>query len=137
MSHCGGQEEDRPGSPGSSCLSMKSDRSKELNPPAFSPEPGPPNSGDRTRTQVSEEQRLSSCALCQAVLKDPVSTSCGHWFCRQCITSYRDQSDSAGDCPCPQYGERPRTMDSGLQDVKKNRQTSNVCLSKIDPSEWF
>uniref|UniRef100_A0A7N8XMQ7 RING-type domain-containing protein n=1 Tax=Mastacembelus armatus TaxID=205130 RepID=A0A7N8XMQ7_9TELE len=41
---------------------------------------------------VSEEQRLSSCALCQEVLKDPVSTSCGHWFCRQCITSYWDQS---------------------------------------------
>uniref|UniRef100_A0A7N8X946 RING-type domain-containing protein n=1 Tax=Mastacembelus armatus TaxID=205130 RepID=A0A7N8X946_9TELE len=54
-------------------------------------------------------QRLSSCALCQDVLKDPVSTSCGQWFCRQCITSYWDQSGSPGDCPCPQCGKRPRT----------------------------
>uniref|UniRef100_A0A7N9AS12 NACHT domain-containing protein n=1 Tax=Mastacembelus armatus TaxID=205130 RepID=A0A7N9AS12_9TELE len=123
MSLCGGEEEDRPGSPGSSCLSMKSDWSKDC-PPNLSLEPGPPDSGDRTRTQVSEEQRLSSCALCQDVLKDPVSTSCGHWFCRQCITSYCDQSGSPGDCPCPQCGERPRTMDSGLQEVLDQHKTS-------------
>uniref|UniRef100_A0A8C9XWJ4 RING-type domain-containing protein n=1 Tax=Sander lucioperca TaxID=283035 RepID=A0A8C9XWJ4_SANLU len=40
---------------------------------------------------------------------DPVSTSCGHWFCRQCITSYWDQSASSGDSCCPQCGERSRT----------------------------
>ncbi|XP_026147952.1 protein NLRC3-like [Mastacembelus armatus] len=103
---------------------MKSDRSKEFFPPRFSPEPGPSDSGDRTRTQVSEEQRLSSCALCQDVLKDPVSTSCGHWFCRRCITSYWDQFGSPGNCPYPQCGERPRTMDSGLQEVLDQHKTS-------------
>uniref|UniRef100_A0A3B5QGJ9 RING-type domain-containing protein n=1 Tax=Xiphophorus maculatus TaxID=8083 RepID=A0A3B5QGJ9_XIPMA len=36
---------------------------------------------------VGEEEQLSCCALCQKVLMDPVSTSCGHWFCRQCIRS--------------------------------------------------
>ncbi|XP_026148495.1 NACHT, LRR and PYD domains-containing protein 12-like [Mastacembelus armatus] len=118
-----GYPRERPGSAGSSCLSMKSDWSKP-EPPYFSPEPGPSDSGDRTRTQVSEEQRLSSCALCQDVLKDPVSTSCGHWFCRRCITSYRDQSGSPGDCPCPQCGERSRTMDSGLQEVLDQHKTS-------------
>ncbi|XP_026148505.1 NACHT, LRR and PYD domains-containing protein 3-like [Mastacembelus armatus] len=46
MSLCGGEEEERPGSPGSSCLSMKKDRSKE-NPPDFSPEPGPSNPKQR------------------------------------------------------------------------------------------
>ncbi|XP_026147948.1 protein NLRC3-like isoform X3 [Mastacembelus armatus] len=124
MSLCGAGEEDRPGSPGYSCLSMKSDRSKEFFPPRFSPEPGPSDSGDRTRTQVSKEQQLSSCALCQDVLKDPVSNSCRHWLCRQCITSYWDQSGSAGDCPCPQCGERPRTMDPGLQEVLNQHKTS-------------
>ncbi|XP_026147933.1 protein NLRC3-like isoform X2 [Mastacembelus armatus] len=119
----GGYPRKRPGSPGSSCLSMKSDWSKDR-PPDFSPEPGPPDSGDRTRTQVSEGQWLSSCALCQDVLKDPVSTSCGHWFCRQCITLYWEQSSSPGDCPCPQCGERPRTMDSGLQEVLDQHKTS-------------
>uniref|UniRef100_A0A3B4UBH8 RING-type domain-containing protein n=1 Tax=Seriola dumerili TaxID=41447 RepID=A0A3B4UBH8_SERDU len=68
------------------------------------------------------EDDLSSCALCQDVLKDPVSTSCGHWFCRKCFTSYWDQSGSSGDSSCPQCGQRPRTR-PGLQ-------TAN-------PSEWF
>ncbi|XP_071323209.1 protein NLRC3-like isoform X4 [Trachinotus anak] len=118
-------------SPGSSCLSMKSDRSKGLDPPEFSPEPGPSDSQGRKRSGVSVEEQLSCCALCQDVLKDPVSTSCGHWFCRQCFTSYWDQSGSSGDPSCPQCGQRPRTRpglqtasqsstvqtDSGLQEV--------------------
>uniref|UniRef100_A0A4W6E730 RING-type domain-containing protein n=1 Tax=Lates calcarifer TaxID=8187 RepID=A0A4W6E730_LATCA len=57
---------------------------------------------------VCEEEQLSCCSLCQDVLKDPVSTSCGHWFCRQCITSYWDQSGSSGDSSCPQCGQRSR-----------------------------
>uniref|UniRef100_A0A7N8WS41 NLR family CARD domain-containing protein 3-like n=1 Tax=Mastacembelus armatus TaxID=205130 RepID=A0A7N8WS41_9TELE len=40
MSLCGGEEEDRPGSAGSSCLSMKSDWSKD-HPPNISPGSGP------------------------------------------------------------------------------------------------
>uniref|UniRef100_A0A3Q3KGT3 FISNA domain-containing protein n=1 Tax=Monopterus albus TaxID=43700 RepID=A0A3Q3KGT3_MONAL len=39
------------------------------------------------------ELNLIKHARCQDVLKDPVSTSCGHWFCRQCLTSYWDQSE--------------------------------------------
>uniref|UniRef100_A0A8P4G6Y1 NACHT, LRR and PYD domains-containing protein 12 n=1 Tax=Dicentrarchus labrax TaxID=13489 RepID=A0A8P4G6Y1_DICLA len=96
----------------SSCLSMKSDWSN--NPPLnFSNEPGPSDTKERKRRQ------LSCCVLCQDVLKDPVSTSCGHWFCRQCITSYWYQSASSGDASCPQSGERPRIRqtDGGLQEV--------------------
>ncbi|XP_071320501.1 NLR family CARD domain-containing protein 3-like [Trachinotus anak] len=117
-------------SPGSSCLSMESDLSKG-HPPNLSPEPGPSDSQGRKRSGVSVEEQLSCCALCQDVLKDPVSTSCGHWFCRQCFTSYWDQSGSSGDPSCPQCGKRPRTRpglqtasqsstvqtDSGLQEV--------------------
>uniref|UniRef100_A0A3Q0T0J0 RING-type domain-containing protein n=1 Tax=Amphilophus citrinellus TaxID=61819 RepID=A0A3Q0T0J0_AMPCI len=64
---------------------------------------------ERKRSGVCVEERPSCCALCQDVLKDPVSTSCGHWFCRQCISSYWDQSASSGDSSCPQCGKRPRT----------------------------
>uniref|UniRef100_A0A3P8REM6 NACHT domain-containing protein n=1 Tax=Astatotilapia calliptera TaxID=8154 RepID=A0A3P8REM6_ASTCA len=35
---------------------------------------------------------------------------CGHWFCRQCISSYWDQSAPSGDSSCPQCGERSRTL---------------------------
>uniref|UniRef100_A0AAZ1X972 NACHT domain-containing protein n=2 Tax=Oreochromis aureus TaxID=47969 RepID=A0AAZ1X972_OREAU len=124
------EEEDRAESAGSSCSSVRSDRSKDLN-PLFSGEPGPMRSEscddsftclcfldksdlkhpqikcvhrERKRSGVCEEQ-LSCCALCQDVLKDPVSTSCGHWFCRQCICSYWDQSASSGGSSCPQCGE--------------------------------
>ncbi|XP_029921616.1 protein NLRC3-like [Myripristis murdjan] len=74
-------------------------------------------------------EQLSCYALCQEVLRDPVSTSCGHWFCRRCITSYWDQSDPSGDPACPQCGERSRTrpglwtpsqtspVNGGLQEV--------------------
>nr|QHQ71231.1 NLR-C13 [Scophthalmus maximus] len=57
------------------------------------------------------------------VLKDPVFTSCGHWLCRRCITSYWDQSGSPGESSCPQCGQRSRTgpgaqtADRGLQQV--------------------
>ncbi|XP_051254875.1 NLR family CARD domain-containing protein 3-like isoform X7 [Dicentrarchus labrax] len=109
MSVCVEEEEDRAESAASSCLSMKSDQSKDL-PLTFSNEPGPSDSKERKR---------SCCVLCRDVLKDPVSTSSGLWFCRQCITSYWDQSASSGDASCPQSGERPRTRqtDGGLQEV--------------------
>ncbi|XP_065813517.1 NLR family CARD domain-containing protein 3-like [Labrus bergylta] len=198
MSDRGDKEEDRAESPLSSCLSMKSDRSKH-DPLNFSNEPGPsdphscaplhsalvsslysplllrldggtspllvpPSSiplsraflSDQTQRwpavwcstmcrvsrlsatedtahtsctiitkgSVSVEEQLSSCALCQDVLRDPVSTRCGHWFCRQCLTSYWDQSTSSGESSCPQCGERSKirgglqiSTDRGLQEV--------------------
>ncbi|XP_042258987.1 NACHT, LRR and PYD domains-containing protein 12-like isoform X2 [Thunnus maccoyii] len=100
---------------------MKSDRSND-DPPGFSNEPGPSDTKERKRKRkrkrkrrgVSVEEQLSCCSLCQDVLKDPVSTSCGHWFCRQCISSYWDQSAPSGDSSCPQCGKRSRTR-PGLQ----------------------
>nr|WPK86686.1 NLRC3-like protein isoform_X21 [Sebastes schlegelii] len=115
------QSRRRAESPVPSCLSMKSDWSM-LRPPDFSNEAGPSESKKRKRSDVSVEEQLSCCALCQDVLKDPVSTSCGHWFCRQCITSYWDQSASSGDSSCPQCGQRSRTR-AGLQPAG---QTSTV-----------
>ncbi|XP_073348494.1 protein NLRC3-like [Pagrus major] len=100
-------------SPGSSCLSMKSDQSKNY-PLNFSNEPGPSDSEEKKRRLVSVEEQPSCCVSCQDVLKDPVSASCGHWFCRQCITSYWDQSASPGLSSCPQCGKRSRTG-AGLQ----------------------
>ncbi|XP_044029059.1 NLR family CARD domain-containing protein 3-like isoform X2 [Siniperca chuatsi] len=98
-------------SPGSSCLSLKSDWSKDK-PPDFSDEPGPSDTKKKKRSHVSVEEQPSCCALCQDVLMDPVSTSCGHWFCRQCISLYWDQSASSGDSSCPQC-----EVSGGLQEV--------------------
>ncbi|XP_060924543.1 NACHT, LRR and PYD domains-containing protein 12-like, partial [Limanda limanda] len=137
-SHTEGQDNRlRAESPGSSCLSLKSDQSKGL-PLVFTNESGPSHTEERKMSHVSEEEQSSCCASCQDVLKDPVSTSCGHWFCRQCITSYWDQSGSSGDSSCPQCGQRSRTgagaqtagqsstvqADRGLQEVLDEHQLS-------------
>ncbi|XP_036376486.1 NLR family CARD domain-containing protein 3-like [Megalops cyprinoides] len=42
-------------------------------------------------------------------MKEPVSITCGHSFCRQCISSYWEQSASAGHYACPQCRKRSRT----------------------------
>ncbi|XP_067467125.1 protein NLRC3-like isoform X1 [Thunnus thynnus] len=126
------EEEDGAESLISSCLSMRSDRSKD-DPLHFSNEPGPSDTKERKRKRkrkrrgVSVDGQLSCCSLCQDVLKDPVSTSCGHWFCRQCITSYWDQSASSGDSSCPQCAEGSRTR-PGLQ---TDSQTSTVQKSGL------
>ncbi|KAM9337117.1 NACHT, LRR and PYD domains-containing protein 12-like [Symphorus nematophorus] len=110
--------------PVSSCLSMKSDFSRDL-PPDFSNEPGPSDTKETKISHVSVEEQLSSCALCQDVLKDKVSTSCGHWFCRQCINSYWDQLGSSGDSSCPQCRKRSRTrLDGSLQEVLNDHKMS-------------
>ncbi|XP_067438085.1 NACHT, LRR and PYD domains-containing protein 3-like isoform X3 [Thunnus thynnus] len=115
------EEEDGAKSLISSCLSMKSDWSKE-EPLKFSNEPGPSDTKKRKTKGISVEEQLSCCSLCQDILKDPVSTSCGHWVCRQCITSYWDQSVSSRDSSCPQCAEISRTR-PGLQ---TDSQTSTV-----------
>ncbi|XP_030015352.1 NLR family CARD domain-containing protein 3-like isoform X2 [Sphaeramia orbicularis] len=94
-------------SPVSTCLSMKTDWSKD-SPPYFSPEPGPSDTEETERTHVPEVEP-PSCSLCQKVQSDPARTSCGHWLCRQCITSNWDQSGSSGDSSCPQCEEASRT----------------------------
>ncbi|XP_071394563.1 NLR family CARD domain-containing protein 3-like isoform X3 [Centroberyx affinis] len=148
MSVCVEEEEGRAESPVPSCLSMKSDRSKDLEPPEFSNEPGPSDTKEKKRNHDVVKQQLSWCALCQEVLRDPVSTSCGHWFCRQCITSYWDQSDSSEDSICPQCGKRSRARpgvqtpsqtsiaqsDGGLQEVLDEHKISlrNRCEFVIE-----
>uniref|UniRef100_A0A671WES8 NACHT domain-containing protein n=1 Tax=Sparus aurata TaxID=8175 RepID=A0A671WES8_SPAAU len=125
MSDCVEEEEDGAESAVSSCLSLKSDRSK-VEPLQFSTEPEPSDT-QKTEGSVSVEEQPSCCSLCQDVLKDPVSTSCGHWFCRQCITSYWDQSASSEHSSCPQCGERSRTR-AGLQTVSQ----TNTVQSKTE-----
>ncbi|KAG7453528.1 hypothetical protein JOB18_045772, partial [Solea senegalensis] len=75
-------------------------------PLCFSHEPGASETKDQFA--VSVDKQTSRCPLCQDVLKDPVSTSCGLWFCRPCISSYWDQSGPPVDFCCPQCGQRPR-----------------------------
>ncbi|XP_062396804.1 NACHT, LRR and PYD domains-containing protein 12-like [Sardina pilchardus] len=92
----------RPVSPVPSCVSMKSDRS--MNTPLRL------SSGPQSDPKNILTQDQSRCGVCEQLLRDPVTTSCGHSFCSFCISSYWSQSGASGDNSCPQCRKRPRTQ---------------------------
>ncbi|XP_062399888.1 NLR family CARD domain-containing protein 3-like [Sardina pilchardus] len=83
---------------------MKSDWSME---PPYNFSSGPPQS-DPNGSSNTLTQDQSKCGVCEQVLRDPVITSCGHSFCRQCISSYWSQYGPSADCP--QCRKRSRTQ---------------------------
>ncbi|XP_055754702.1 NLR family CARD domain-containing protein 3-like isoform X2 [Salvelinus fontinalis] len=97
-------KQERPASPVPSCVSMKSDESMD-HPILF--REGEFSTEQSGWSTLPEDQ--SRCAVCQQVLRDPVSITCGHRFCRQCITRYWEKPAPSGDYDCPQCRKRSRT----------------------------
>ncbi|XP_071342733.1 NACHT, LRR and PYD domains-containing protein 12-like isoform X2 [Trachinotus anak] len=124
------EETDRSASPGSVYEESVKGEQSIGDPPDFSNEPGPSGTKEKKSSGASVEEQLSRCALCQDVLKDPVLTSCGHWFCRQCFTSYWDQPGSSGDPSCPQCGQRSRIR-HGLQTASQTTTVQNSGLQEV------
>ncbi|XP_063073591.1 NACHT, LRR and PYD domains-containing protein 12-like [Engraulis encrasicolus] len=89
-----------PVSPVPSCVSVRE-------PPTISS--GPPQSDSNMFRNILNNSQ-SRCGLCEQLLSSPVITTCGHSFCRQCISNYWAQSGPSGDYSCPQCTQRCRTQ---------------------------
>ncbi|XP_060743855.1 E3 ubiquitin/ISG15 ligase TRIM25-like [Tachysurus vachellii] len=88
---------------------------------------------------MSTDQDRFSCPVCLELLKDPVTTPCGHNFCKMCINCRWDKEDQKGIYSCPQCRETftPRPVlrrNNMLAEVVELKKTE---LQAVSPARCY
>ncbi|XP_048011474.1 tripartite motif-containing protein 16-like [Megalobrama amblycephala] len=77
-----------------------------------------PSGSKMAESRISVDQNEFLCPVCLNLLKDPVTTSCGHSYCKICITDCWDQEDQKRVYSCPQckqtFSSRPALAENTM-----------------------
>ncbi|XP_047676316.1 E3 ubiquitin/ISG15 ligase TRIM25-like isoform X2 [Tachysurus fulvidraco] len=93
---------------------------------------------------ISTEQDRFSCPVCQELLKEPVTTPCGHNFCKVCIDEFWDKEDQRSVYSCPQckvtHNTRPELCRNNklakvVEELKENELQSASTHCYAGPGE--
>jgi len=64
--------------------------------------PGPGGGGDEAPARLRVSERCApddACCICQDVFERPVETPCRHWYCYDCITTFKQSQLGNNGCP--------------------------------------
>ncbi|XP_047451793.1 NLR family CARD domain-containing protein 3-like isoform X2 [Mugil cephalus] len=93
---------------------------------------GPSKRSAKSETSMFEtdKQRQSpySCSFCMGVLRQ---LSCGHWSCKQCLSSEGDQSDSSATSVCSTCGKKLKPDMGGSQVLKATKNLKEAMGNKF------